>query len=841
MSKLSRPIAGLAAAAIGMTGAIVTGGVQQVASATPAECTPANTVHLLSFNDFHGRIEGAAQLFTPVEQLRASAGEGKVLLVSNGDSIGGSTFVSAVSNDQPTLDVLNAAGLEASATGNHEFDKGFDDLAGRVASASQFPYLGANVVKKGTNEVAAPVKAYEVFEKGGAKIAVVGAVTGDLPSLVSPSGISQVDVKDPVESVNAIAKQLKDGDESNGEADIVIANIHEGSPDTKADADTAKSSPNFSKMYNGLDASVDAVINGHTHTPYLSTTAKGQPIVQADAYAKNLVQLDLNVDASGTLCSLESKKVEPAKEADASLPRIQEINTIVEAAKETAKEKGSEVVGKATEAISTPGAGGSGTRDQESPMTNMVAQMFYDQMSNGNDEFIGIQNPGGTRDSFDKGDITYEEAALVLPFANSLNTTEITGAQFIQVLNQQWQRDDKGEVPSRPYLALGLSKNVTYTYDESLPEGQRITGVWINGKPIDEDKMYTVGSGSFLISGGDNFRAFQGGQNTRDAGLVDLTTWVDWLKEKREVSPDYTKRGVSVTDVPESFTPGKAGTVKLGAAGEVYKGNLDMLLDADNPKVSPQLANKTVKAFLGETQIGEGTVADGVAEVSLTFPEGTKAGKQTVRFVVDPSGTEVRYDVNVAKADTKPDYKATSAKVATRTPVGREANMWGTVDGKATVSTQVKLPNGKWSTSQTRDAKGFYAVPLTYGRNTAGTYQWRLRVVRPDGTMEFTKPVTQVRVALPTAATAGTKALDATTYAWGKVSLAKGPQKVFTQVKLPNGKWSTSQVRTTKADGGYTIELTYGRNTRGTYTFRVGTYDPQFGYSFSKPVTLTRR
>lgn len=662
MSKLSRPIAGLAAAAIGMTGAIVTGGAPQVASAAPAECTKAETVHLLSFNDFHGRVEGAAQLFTPVEQLRKSAGEDKVLLVSNGDSIGGSTFVSAVSNDQPTLDVMNAAGLEASATGNHEFDKGFDDLAGRVAPASDFPYLGANVVKKGTNEVASPVEAYKVFDKGGTKIAVIGAVTGDLPSLVSPSGISKVDIKDPVESVNAIAKQLKDGDDSNGEADIVIANIHEGGPDDKADEGTAKSAPNFGKMYNGLDASVDAVLNGHTHMQYLSKTAKGQPIVQADSYAKNLVQLDLNVDANGALCSVESKKVDAAKEADASLPRIKEINSIVEAAKATAAETGSEVVGKATEAISTPGAGDSGTRDQESPMSNMVAQMFYDTMSNGNDEFIGIQNPGGTRDSFDKGDITYEEAALVLPFANSLNTTEITGAQFIQVLNQQWQRDDKGEVPSRPYLALGLSKNVTYTFDESLPEGQRITGVWINGKPIDEKKMYTVGSGSFLISGGDNFHAFKEGKNTKDAGLVDLTTWVDWLKKQKELSPDYTKRGVSVTDVPKSFTPGKAGTVKLGAAGEVYKGNLDMFLDASGAKVSPQLANKTVKAFLGETQIGEGTVADGVAEVSLTFPEGTKAGMQTVRFVVDPSGTEVRYDVNVAASEGSDDSDDTEGE-----------------------------------------------------------------------------------------------------------------------------------------------------------------------------------
>lgn len=842
MSKLSRPIAGLAAAAVGLTGVIV-GGAGQVATAAPAECTKANTVHLISFNDFHGRVTDAAKMFTPVEQLRKSAGEDKVLLVSNGDSIGGSTFVSAVSNDQPALDVMNAAGLEASAAGNHEFDKGFDDLSGRVASASKFPYLGANVVKKGTDEVAAPLKAYETFEKGGSKIAVVGAVTGDLPSLVSPAGISAVDIKDPVESVNAVAKKLKDGDDSNGEADIVIANIHEGGPDNKADASTAKSAPNFGKMYNDLDASVDAVLNGHTHMPYLSKTAKGQPIVQADAYAKNLVQLDLDVDANGALCSVASKKLDAAAEADASLPRIDAINKVVEAAEKVAKEKGSEVVGKATEAISTPADGSAGTRDQESPMNNMVAQMFYDKMSNGNDEFIGIQNPGGTRTSFNKGDITYEEAALVLPFANSLFTTELTGAQFIEVLNQQWQRKDDGTVPSRPYLALGLSKNVSYTYDESLPEGKRITGVWINGKPIDEKKTYTVGSGSFLIAGGDNFHTFKEGKNAKDAGLVDLTAWVDWLKDQGELKPDYTKRGVSVVDAPKSLTPGRASSATLGSPAKVNKGTLDMVLDADNPMVSPQLENKTVKAFLGDTEIGQGTVTKGLANVKLTVPAGTKAGEQTVRFVVEPSGTEVFYKVNIGNEGEQPapEHKPTTASVAARTPVGREANVWGVVDGKAKVSTQVKLPNGSWSTSQTRQAEGFYTVPLTYGRNTAGTYEWRVVVIREDGKVEYTKPMKQVRVALPTANTAGTKALGATSFAWGQVSLAKGPQQVLTQVKLPNGKWSTSQVGTTKADGTYALELTYGRNTPGTYTFRVGTRDPELGYVFSKPVTLKRR
>ncbi|MGC3003612.1 5'-nucleotidase C-terminal domain-containing protein [Streptomyces sp. G35A] len=36
--------------------------------------------------------------------------------------------------------------------------------------------------------------------------------------------------------------------------------------------------------------------------------------------------------------------------------------------------------------------------------------------------------------------MTYKQAAQVLPFANTLTTTRITGAQFKKVLEQQWQR-----------------------------------------------------------------------------------------------------------------------------------------------------------------------------------------------------------------------------------------------------------------------------------------------------------------------------------------------------------------------------------------------------------------
>lgn len=69
-----------------------------------------------------------------------------------------------------------------------------------------------------------------------------------------------------------------------------------------------------------------------------------------------------------------------------------------------------------------------------------------------------------------------------------------------------------------------------------------------------------------------------------------------------------------------------------------------------------------------------------------------------------------------------------------------------------------------------------------------------------------------------TASSAGSKTVGETTYTWGTASGFGTPVTVSTQV-LINGKWSTSQKTTTS--GYYTLPLTYGANTPGTYTFRV--------------------
>ena len=197
-------------------------------------------------------------------------------------------------------------------------------------------------------------------------------------------------------------------------------------------------------------------------------------------------------------------------------------------------------------------------RSSQSTLGNLVADALVASLSSadrGGAE-IGLVNPGGLRNELyygEDGVITYAEANAVLPFVNNLWTTTLTGAQFKVVLEQQWQPD----TASRPYLQLGVSENVFYTYDASLAKGDRITGIWIDGQPIVMDAEYRVGSFSFLLQGGDNFTVLTEGTDTRDSGLIDRDAWIDYLKNNSPLSPDFASRSAQVTGVPATIEQGE--------------------------------------------------------------------------------------------------------------------------------------------------------------------------------------------------------------------------------------------------------------------------------------------
>lgn len=678
------------------------------------------TMNLLLVNDFHGRINANTVKWAgTVEKLTAdaeAAGQ-STLLVGAGDLIGASEFASSVQQDQPTIEVMNALGLDASAVGNHEFDQGWADLRDRVIGPSGsrnalWEYLGANVYAKGTTDPVLPE--YALFDVDGVQVAVVGAVTEETSTLVSPGGITTLDFGDPVEAVNRVAGELSDGAPGNGEADVVVASFHAGAQvgvGSTYDAEFAKGGE-FAAMAS-LDASVDVIFNGHTHQVYAWDAPRPgggtRPMLQTGSYAENVGQVTLTVDPiTGDVASYTAANVARVTTPDADLvaayPRVATVKTIVDDALAYAAVIGNDPVGEVTGDITRAFSNGSfvsgswvaptpRTEDRlsESSLGDLVATALREGMPGDiGVADLGLVNPGGLRaDLLFAGDtttnpantdgvVTYAEANAVLPFINNVWLVDLTGAELKAVLEQQWQTNPGGPAPSRPFLHLGLSDNVTTTLDPTQPEGSRVTSVTIDGQALDPAATYTVSTFSFLGTGGDNFRAFKDG-TARDTGLVDRDLWIDYLQATVPVTPDFARQQVYESGLPDLVYPSESVAFTLTRLDLTSLG-------------SPENTTLEIVASDGGTDhdLGSVPVAGGTAAVAFDVP-GSYAGGGTVTLTAQPSGTTVRIPIGVRGTSTVSGsaapfaYGQAGTVAASVTP----ADATGTVellDGATTVS-----------------------------------------------------------------------------------------------------------------------------------------------------------
>jgi 5'-nucleotidase/UDP-sugar diphosphatase len=114
---------------------------------------------------------------------------------------------------------------------------------------------------------------------------------------------------------------------------------------------------------------------------------------------------------------------------------------------------------------------------------------------------IAIQNGGGCRSDLAMGDFSIGDAYTMLPFANTMLTLKMTGAQIKMVLEEALSQplDRGGSSGSYPY-ASGLRYNV----DASKPFPHRVSNVEVNSRlqgqwsPIDLEHEYTVVTNNYI-------------------------------------------------------------------------------------------------------------------------------------------------------------------------------------------------------------------------------------------------------------------------------------------------------------------------------------------------------
>ncbi|MCA5894435.1 5'-nucleotidase C-terminal domain-containing protein [Isoptericola sp. NEAU-Y5] len=651
------------------------------AGVAPAQAADPVDVQILATNDFHGRISangaeaGAAVLAGAVQQLRAE--NPNTVFAAAGDLIGASTFDSFIQHDKPTIDALNAAGLDVSAVGNHELDQGYDDLMNRVLApydadtnpygGAQWQYVAANLKLRATGDDAVPASWIKDF--GDVQVGFVGAVTEELGALVSPSGIADLEVRSIVETTNAEADALK----AEG-ADVVVLLVHDGATTTEcATMPTAGNA--FASIVNDVSPEVDAIVSGHTHLAYdcafpvdewAGQAVTERPVVSAGQYGTNLNQLEYSVDPdSGEVQGVTTGILA----LSGNYPAAPEVTEIVADAVAEGDVLGAEPLGQIGGELDRAQRWGVDpdtgedvlveNRGGESTLGNLVAevQRWATETPEAGGAQIAFMNPGGLRaDLVGSGDgefprtVTYKQAATVQPFANTLVNMQLTGAQIKSVLEQQWQRDATGKVPSRPFLRLGVSAGFEYTYDPARPEGDRITGMWLDDEPIGTDTSYSVTVNSFLSTGGDNFRAFADGTGARDTGKIDLSAFVDYMAtfaadSALQVDPAQHAVGVSFpADAPDAYAPGDTVTFDVSSwamtgSADVTDAELTVSLDG------AELGTAAVDSTVGSDVFDE----VGTASVQVTLPARAPAGTTALTLTGAATGTEITVPIEVTE------------------------------------------------------------------------------------------------------------------------------------------------------------------------------------------------
>ncbi len=474
-------------------------------------------------------------------------------------------------------------------------------------------------------------------------------------------------------AINRVAAQLSDGNPANGEADVVIALVHDGSNSTDCAAIAAEPT-HFGDLVRGANDDVDVIFSAHTHMKY-NCDIGGRPVVQAASYATDLAQVVLTVDPDTKAVSSATSNVilvngtNPPNPADPD-PAIV---TIVDAAVAAADTVGALPVGAITADITRAFTDtGAEDRGSESSLGSLAADMQLWATSEnpnyaGTPAVMAFMNPGGLRADLiyaPDGVVTYKEAAVVQPFANTLVTLSLTGAQIRQVLEEQWQP----EGAARPRLALGISKGLSYTYLADAPRGSHVVDITFNGARLNESASYRVVATSFLASGGDNFTTLGQGADKSDSGQVDLQAAVEYFAAHPSVSPPALGRSSVVEPGPSEpqrivnqKAPKITGTVAV----------------AQKVKADPGKWSATGLKFAYQWKLN-GKAIKGATGSTYKVPASAKGKKLTVTVTASRSGfvsasatsKAVKVKAKLIKNTSKPKItgKVAPGKVVTANP-----------------------------------------------------------------------------------------------------------------------------------------------------------------------------
>lgn len=568
--------------------AVLAAGLSPAAFGVAADAAPTSVpVQLVSITDFHGYLRppspadggtiagpdgkpqvvgGAAYLATHLKTIRT--GKQNSIFFATGDSFAGWPFEVDAHADEPTIEVMNALGVEFDAVGNHELDmsksflvdhmaKGkcfgtvgvdscFTDSTGRRFHGADFSFQSANIVDATGRTIVAPYTIRWVRDHGRAyPVGFIGLTVPDTP-VGSTSYQPDLKALDPLESANAAAAEL-----TRRGVKAIVLNMHDGGTDASPTYDNCvnPSGPAI-ELARKVTPQIDAIVTGHWHAAFncgiADPAGNPRPVVEAANHGRLINEINLQLDRrTGEVLRDKTTSTNHAVTRDvtpdARIQRIVDYWTAAGARKYA--EPVATITGDFTRTANAAG---------ESTFADLAADVhLWTARQNGpadlgiiaakpavgstalrGDLLVANSNKPGDAD----GRVLLGESWEAYGYGNPVLTVSLTGESLDAALEQQWQTQPNGTVKFAP---LAVSGNVAYSYDASRPVGDRVdpADVKIDGVALAPGKTYRVAVLAYTVIGGDGYTAFKAGYSDPVRNNTDHETFAAYLRAHKTLTP----------------------------------------------------------------------------------------------------------------------------------------------------------------------------------------------------------------------------------------------------------------------------------------------------------------
>ncbi len=591
-----------------------TGAAEDTAEESTDDAAAGNTVVIYTTNDIHGVVEGDDEGTIGMVQAAAiAASTPDALLVDAGDAVQGGPFAS-VSLGEDVIKLMNTAGYDAMALGNHDFDYGLEQLQANMEIA-EFPVISANVMKD--DQLLTDGNA--VIEVAGKKIGFVGLTTTKTATSTNSSLLEGVTFTDEIEAAKAQIAELKDS------TDAIVLVTHMGNTDTAVKCTSGM-------LLDGLSdeelSEVNAVIDGHSHTIEEDTYVRNEiyvPVVQTGCNFTALGQVTLTfgedgmVSAEGTLLDYETAMgFELTEEGEAKAAEVT-------AALEEIKGAQDEILGEVIASNDAPLWGGyiywdyAEPRIVETNYGDFVTDAFvsaasaYAEQEGLSLPVIGLENGGGISATLPVGEVTRGDILNAFNHGNTVVVLKVTPAQLYGVTELglvTTGQDENGcllrEKPSGSFSQCG---GYSYTYDPAGEEGNKVVSISLaDGTVLDRADSTTellLATNSYVAT------AFPDSEQLTELGGEDLVV-ENYLKEQ-------TGNGETPLHMPVS-----AGRVQI--EGDVSPDTYEVALPLYDAEHAQDEEPTTVPGSTVHLRIDDGEAAEYVSDdqgiISLTLDKG---------------------------------------------------------------------------------------------------------------------------------------------------------------------------------------------------------------------------